>query len=233
MGKDVVGAALLDYYANNYSEDIIVKSSVAADDVLPIPYLFRTAKELPKLEQLALKNCCGKVLDVGAGSGCHSIILQEKGIDVVAIDTSKGAVELMNKRGLKAECINFFETKGQYDTLLFLMNGLGLAGTLKVLPQFLKKAMELLLPNGQILLDSSDIKYLYAAENGTQWVDLNSAYYGEVSYQMAYKNKLTDPFDWLFVDFEQLKKTAATVGLKATMLYEDKHQQYLAQLSKV
>lgn len=231
MSQDVVGAALLDYFNNNYSEDITVKSSISEDDVIALSYLFRLAKEFPELEKIALKHCKGTVLDVGAGSGCHSLVLKEKGLNVKAIDVSKGAVEVINKRGATAQCINFYDVKEQYDTLLFLMNGVGLAQNLDGLSKFLEKAKSLLKPNGQILLDSSDIKYMFEEEDGSFWVDLNSSYYGEVTYQMQYKDLITDKFDWLFVDFEKLREVAATVDLKTELLYEDEYNQYLVKLT--
>ena len=231
MSKDVVGAALLDFFNDKYSTDITVMSSISEDDVIGVPYLFRLEKELPELESLALTYCQGKTLDVGAGSGCHSIILKEQGIDVTAIDISKGAVEVINKRGVNAECINFFDVQEKYDTLLFLMNGLGLSGDLNGLSAFLKKAKSLLNSNGQILLDSSDIKYMFEEDDGSVWVDLNKSYYGEVTYQMQYKDIITDKFKWLFVDFEKLREVATSVGLKTERLFEDEYNQYLVKLT--
>lgn len=230
MNDDVVGEALLDYYNKCYSTDIIVKSSISEEDIISIPYLFRSEKELPQLEQQALALCKGKVLDVGAGSGCHSIILQKKGFDVTAIDTSKGAVEVMQKRSLTAQHINFFDVTKKYDTLLFLMNGVGIAGTLDGLKPFLIKAKSLLNDGGQILLDSSDIRYMFEEEDGSMWMDLNNSYYGEVSYQMEYKKIITNKFNWLFIDFELLKSTATPLGLKVELIYEDDNNQYLARL---
>ena len=231
MDNDVVGLALLDYYSNNYSSDIIVKSSISEDDIISISYLFRGEKELPKLEEKALSLCRGKVLDVGAGSGCHSLILQEKGINVSAIDSSKGAVEVMQKRGLDAQHIDFENVIGKYDTLIILMNGVGLAGTLSNLISFLKKAKSILAEGGQILVDSSDISYMFKDEDGSILVDLNSSFYGEVTYQMEYKGMTSDKFDWLFVDFETLKLTATEVGFNVKLIFEDEHHQYLVQLS--
>ncbi|MBL4669857.1 MAG: class I SAM-dependent methyltransferase [Flavobacteriales bacterium] len=228
--KDAVGAALLDFYNNSYTTDIIVKSSISEADVIPIPYLFRSEKELPTLEKMALELCKGRVLDVGAGSGCHSIILKGKGVEVLAIDTSEGAVEVMQKRGLNSQCINFYNVNEKYDTLLFLMNGVGIAGTLNELPKFLKKAKSLLNSGGQILLDSSDIQYMFEEEDGSLWADLNGDYYGEVNYQMQYKNYTTDKFDWLFVDFDKLKRVAKSLDLKIELVFEDNNNQYLARL---
>lgn len=231
MSKDVLGAALQDFYNDNYSDDITVQSSISEDDVIGLPYLFRSEEDLPTLEKTALKFCKGKVLDVGAGSGCHSIILKEKGFEVTAIDISEGAVNVITKRGVPAQCINFYDVDETFDTLLLLMNGLGIAGNLEALPNFLMKAKSILATDGQILIDSSDIKYMFEEEDGSVWMDLNSSYYGEVRYQMRYKGLTTDEFDWLFIDFDRLRKIAASVGLNTELLYEDDHHQYLVRLT--
>lgn len=230
MSDDVIGAALLDYFNKNYSADIVVKSSISEDDIISIPYLFRSEKELPKLEKKALHLCQGKVLDVGAGSGCHSIILKDKGIDVTAIDTSKGAVEVMQANGLNAQNIDFYNVKEKYDTLLFLMNGVGISGSLSNLKNFLINAKSLLNEGGQLLLDSSDISYMFIEEDGSKWVDLNNSYYGEVVYQMEYNDLITEKFDWLFVDFSTLKSIAVELDFKVELIFEDDNRQYLAQL---
>jgi SAM-dependent methyltransferase len=230
LSDDVIGAALLDYFNKNYSADIVVKSSISEDDIISIPYLFRSEKELPKLEKKALHLCKGKVLDVGAGSGCHSIILKEKGIDVTAIDTSKGAVEIMQASDLNAQNIDFYNVKEKYDTLLFLMNGVGIAGRLSNLKNFLINAKSLLNEGGQLLLDSSDISYMFIEEDGSEWVDLNNSYYGEVVYQMEYNDLITEKFDWLFVDFSTLKSIAMELDFKVELIFEDDNKQYLAQL---
>ncbi len=231
LDNDAIGLALLDYYKDNYTVDIVVKSSIAEDDIIPLPYLFRTKKQLPKIEKKALDLCYGNVLDVGAGSGCHSLILQEKGLTVKAIDTSKGAVEVMKLQEINAAEIDFYVVTDQFDTLLFLMNGVGIAGTLDELPKFLKKAKSLLKDKGQILLDSSDIAYMFKEEDGSTWVDLNSTYYGEVTYQMEYKNYSSPKFNWLFIDFKRLKETAIACGLKCELVCKGSHYDYLAKLT--
>ncbi|MDF1673376.1 MAG: methyltransferase domain-containing protein [Vicingaceae bacterium] len=231
INNDAIGDALLAYYNHKDKTDIVVKSSITEDDLIPIHYLFRAFNEMPIIEQKALECCLGNVLDVGAASGCHSLILNDRGLDVKAIDISKGAVELMKLQGINVQQLNFYDEKEQYDTLLFLMNGVGIAGTLKGLPIFLNHAKSLLKPNGQILLDSSDISYLYEEEDGSVWMNLNSTYYGEVTYQMKYKNCLTEPFNWLFVDYESLAKTAKECGLNCELIYEGEHYDYLARLT--
>lgn len=227
---DVLGSALLAYMAGERNEEIIVLSDISEEDVIPVDYLFRTQQEFPELEKRALSLCHGKVLDVGAGSGCHSIVLQENNIDVKAIDVSEGAVKVMRQRGIDANQIDFFNVTEKYDTLLFLMNGVGIAGTLDKLKSFLIQAKSLLNTGGQVLLDSSDISYMFEDEDGAVWSDLNKAYYGEVVYQMKFKKAKTDPFNWLFIGFETLKEQAVAVGFNIELVLEDENSQYLSRL---
>jgi SAM-dependent methyltransferase len=210
-----------------------VHSSITEGEFIEAAYLFRNVHELPELEQVALAACKGHVLDAGAGAGSHALVLQEKGHPVTAIDVSPLAVQLMQERGVKdARCINFFALPGDptFDTILLLMNGIGIAGTLEGLDQFLAQAKTLLKPTGQILLDSTDILYIFEEEDGSIWIDLNAGYHGEVTYQMEYKEALGESFDWLFVGYEVLEDHAERAGYACERMFLDENDQYLARL---
>lgn len=228
---DPIGSAIHDYAASKKPADIIVGSDICEDDIIPVEVLFRKLDEMPELEQLALERTKGSVLDVGAGAGVHSLELMDRGHKVKAIDISKGAVTYMKKQGIDAEQISFLTFKeGKYDTILLLMNGIGIAGKLSNLERTLKHAKSLLNEGGRILCDSSDIKYLYEDEDGSMWIDLNSEYYGNFRFQMKYKKEKGQWFDWLYVDFDNLFQTAKKVGLKASKIY-DENDHYLAELT--
>src|SRR5210317_2577677 len=124
--KDLFGKALLDYQNGNYTEDIITSTSISDEDTLPLPYLFRRFSEMPKLEKKALQLAKGKILDVGCGSGSHSLFLQDKGFDVKAIDISEGAIEVAKQRGVThAEVLDVLNETETFDSILLLMNGTG------------------------------------------------------------------------------------------------------------
>ncbi len=230
-GGDPVGTAILDYASTKKPNDIIVGSDICEDDIIPIEVLFRKMDEMPELEQIALEAAKGKILDVGAGAGVHSLELQDRGFEVFPIEVSDGAVRYMKQVGLNARKINFLDLKDeQYDTILMMMNGIGIAGTLANLENTLIQAKSLLAEGGKILCDSSDIKYLYEDEDGALWVDLNSEYYGNFRFQMKYKKDKGPWFDWLYVDFDNLFKAAKNVGLKAKRLYENEDH-YLAEIT--
>jgi len=230
-----MGAAILDYQKSGKAHRLRVLSSMFEDDEMPVGHLFRTWKDMPELERKALTPASGKVLDVGAGAGCHALHLQNDGKDVKAIDISPLSCEAMRLRGIKdVECINLFNSslsKG-YDTILLLMNGTGIAGKLANLPALFDRLKELLNHGGQILIDSSDLKYVYENEDGSFDINLNGAYYGEVDYQMFYNGIKGESFDWLYVDYPLLKTIAESRGLSVELIAEGDHYDYLAKITK-
>ncbi|HEX8351174.1 MAG TPA: methyltransferase domain-containing protein [Hymenobacter sp.] len=232
--SDLLGQALLAYQHGDKQATLTVHSSVTEDDALPASYFYRTLWEMPELERTALEECRGRVLDAGAGAGAHALELQKRGFAVKAIDVSPGAVEVMQERGVQeAACHNIFDapaTAEHFDTILMLMNGLGLVGTLEGLEKFLIHARALLAPGGQILATSSDISYLYEDEEGALVFDLNAPYYGEVEYHMSYKDETGPAFNWLFADPSILQDYAEAAGYEVEFIAEDDQQQYLARL---
>ncbi|MCF6212751.1 MAG: class I SAM-dependent methyltransferase [Flavobacteriaceae bacterium] len=231
MTPDPFGQALLDYQNNGTADDIETYSSVAGKDILPINHFFRSYPDMPKLEQKALDLCTGKVLDIGCGAGSHSLYLQEKGFDVTGIDLSKGAVETCQLRGLKkAQVLDFWQLKNQkYDSILLLMNGIGLCGTLDKLPGFFELLKSLLNPGGQILTDSSDIIYMYTDEEGNIEVP-QSKYYGEVKFTMTYKMQKSKAFNWLYLDTNTLNFYAKICDLQCQLVLDGSHYDYLVKL---
>ncbi len=230
--KDLFGQALLDYQKGLFTEDIITSTSISDEDILPVSYLFRTFKDMPKLEQKALRLAKGSVLDVGCGAGSHSLYLQNKGFQVKAIDISKNAIEVCKLRGVKqAEVKSLLNETETFNTILLMMNGTGVFQKLSKLSKYLNHLKSLLKPNGQILMDSSDIKYMYEDEDGGFWMDAHSNYYGELDYYLSYKGEQEDPMKWLYLDFDTLKLACETVGLQCDLVLEGEHFDYLARLS--
>lgn len=233
--KDPMGAAIAEYYLRKTAGKLRVFSSMFDEDEIPVAHLFRDHKGMSRLEQTALKLAGGNVLDVGAGSGCHSLALQEMGKKVHAIDISPLSVEVMQKRGVKnVSQQNFFSQQfaGQYDTILMLMNGSGIIGKLANMPRFFQKLKLLLAPDGFVLMDSSDLRYLFENEDGSYDIDLAADYYGEVDFRMKYGKVEGDSFDWLYIDFQTLSLYASEAGFKVEMIQEGKHYDYLAKICK-
>lgn len=230
---DPIGKAIADYQQKpNKLAEIIVHSKLCEDDVIPVPYLFRSYEEFPELEKIALEACSGKILEVGAGAGMHAKYLHENGKDVLAIDISEGAVSFMKQNNIPARLQDFYQFTGEtFDTILMLMNGIGIAGELSNLENTLLHAKQLLNDGGSLIFDSSDIMYLYEDEEGGVWMDLNTEYYGNFDYQMEYNGIESEWFKWLYVDFARMEEIAEKVGFKVEILFED-DTQYLVKLTK-
>ena len=228
-----MGLAIHDFHKTGKAKKLIVHSSMFDDDEIPVTTLFRKFKDMPELEQIALKQAEGRILDIGAGSGCHCVALAEMGKSCTAIDISGLSVEVMKEKGVDARCIDLFDESfvGQYDTILMLMNGTGIIGRLENMQKFFMRMKHLLAPGGRILIDSSDLRYLFEEEDGSLMIDLADDYYGLVDFQMEYNKFLGEPFDWLYVDFDTLSLYAEQNGFKAEIIAEGEHYDYLAALS--
>ena len=231
--KDPMGAAIADYFTKGRAAKLRVFSSQFDEDEIPAEQLFRTFDEMPVLEQEALRRATGKILDCGAGSGCHALALQDMGKQVEAIDISPLSVETMQKRGVRqAYCVNLFDEHylQKFDTILMLMNGSGIIGKLENMSTFFAKMKQLLNPGGCIYMDSSDLRYLFEDEDGSFLIDLAGGYYGEIDFRMQYKQVKGDTFDWLYIDFQTLSYYASENDFRAELVKEGEHYDYLACL---
>jgi len=233
--KDLFGKAILDYQTGNAPENLITETSISEEDEMSVAYLFRQYKDMPAMEQKALKLSKGRVLDVGCGAGSHSLYLQNiEELDVTAIDISPSAIEACKLRGImKAFTENVMHIENEkYDTILLMMNGAGMCGKLSKLSGFLQKLKSLLNVGGQILLDSSDIIYMFDEDDdGGKWIPSDIDYYGEVEFNISYKNEKEDPFDWMYIDYNTLQNAAYANGLQCELIIEGEHYDYLAKLS--
>jgi SAM-dependent methyltransferase len=230
--KDLFGKAILDYQTNNLPEDLITETSISEADEMSVSYLFRTYNEMPKLEQKALQLAKGSVLDVGCGAGSHTLALQnERKLDATAIDISENAVRACQLRGIenvKVANILDLDVENKFDTIL---NGTGIFGTLNETAKYLQKLKSLLNKGGQILIDSSDLIYMYDQDEDGAYCIPAEGYYGELTFTVQYKGETEDTFPWLYLDYNTLQNAAIANGLKCELLLEGEHFDYLAKLS--
>ncbi len=233
MNADPMGLAIYDYHKTGKAEVLRVFSSQFEEDEIPVEDLFREFEDMPELERTALEIAEGAILDVGAGSGCHSLALKKMGKSSVAIDISPLSVEVMRERGIDARQINLYDESftEKFDTVLMLMNGTGIIGNLENMPAFFDRIRQILKPGGALLIDSSDLRYLFEEEDGSLMIDLTAEYYGLLDYQMQYKEVMGEPFDWLYVDFETLAFYAEENGFMVELVAEGEHYDYLARLT--
>lgn len=232
MEQDVLGNALLDYVNGKREAVIQVHSDLTETEELAVVHFFRNLADMPALEQKALALCRGQVADLGAGAGSHALALQQRLTEVTAYDISAGACQVMKQRGVRQVVHADIGQLGsqQFDTILMLMNGIGLVGDLAGLDSFLQRIKKNLKPGGRVIADSSDISYMFYDEDGYLCLNLNDKYHGIVNYQMSYKGLYGAPFNWLFIDYPLLEEYAQDNGFECRLVEEDEHFHYLVEL---
>jgi hypothetical protein len=231
---DPIGRAVYDFHYHSINQPIIVHSDDFDDDTIDTSYLFRSYKQMPALEKKAMSLCSGTILDIGACAGPHSIYLQQKGFEVTALETSALCCEVLKDRNIaKIVQQDIFKFTGQsFDTILLLMNGTGIAGSLSGLEVLLHHLKTMLNPAGQILIDSSDLIYLFEQEDGSALIDLSAdKYYGELTFQTEYKSWISQPFSWLYADLNNLENAIEKNQLKLNKVIKGHHYDYLAQIT--
>lgn len=232
--KDLMGRAIWDYFHNENPEDLQTETSISELDELPVEYLFRDFEEMNEIEQKALELSQGKVLDIGAGAGSHALYLQnERNLEVLALDVSPKSVEVCTLRGIKnAVCENMLDFSGQtFDTILLLMNGTGIFESLLTIDKYLQKLHSLVNENGQILIDSTDILYMFDRDDDGGVLIPAGGYYGELDYIVHYKGESEEPIKWLYLDFNTLQNAAENNGFNIEKVMQDEDA-YLAKLTK-
>jgi SAM-dependent methyltransferase len=230
MKHDIYGDFLKDYQAGNHDLEVLLNNNYTLAEDFPVDAFFREDEDLNDIEVFALNLCEGEILDIGAGAGVHSLILQRNNFDVTALEISAGACEVMKQRGLKkiihTNIMDYNEKK--YDTLLMMMNGIGFCGYVDELKNFLIHAKNLLKPQGQIVFDSSDVSYLYEDEQPE-----TDSYYGEIDYQYEYKGESGEWFSWLYADESLMAELAKECGYQLQIMFRDDDNAYLGKMTLV
>ncbi len=228
MANDVFGAALWDYFREARGDKLWLNNSYGDPEEMPVEVFFREEDDLSELEHYALSLAYGRILDIGAGAGVHTRIFQEEGYDVTALEPSAKACRIMTESGIQQVVngrISDFSGE-QYDTLWLMMNGIGVTGRIANLAGLLRHLSDLLHDRGRIILDSSDIRYLYSNDLPMD------RYFGEIDYQYVYKGEAGEWFTWLYLDQRMLEHYATLAGLNCQVVFENQEDQYLAVLTK-
>ena len=230
------GRALLAYFEGDSTAKLIMRREDGQESPLPVSLFFRDPSEFTTIEKAAMDYCTGHVLDIGAGTGVHSLVLQRKGLSVTAIDISPHAVNIMKERGLRdVYCTDLFDFQGgRFDTILMMGHGIGMVETIAGLKQFLAHAHLLLSENGQILLDSLDVR-ITDKPSDLAYHEANrqaERYIGEIRMQCEFQNKKGPYCGWLHVDADTLKDHAELAGWQYKTVHREESGDYLALLTQ-
>jgi SAM-dependent methyltransferase len=231
------GRALLDFHRGSTTARITVHTDLWHDEVTPVEDFYRPDEQpLPRLDRIALDLCRGRTLDLGAGAGRHALELQRRGLEVTAVDVAPEAVEVMRERGVAdARCGGLEELTGErFDTIVLLMHGIGLVGTLESLSHFLNQALNHLEEDGQIIFDSADLGLVMPEkfDDGLDQWRAGGPYPGEVEYRLSYRDLEGEAYPWLFVDPVTLAGHATAAGLRLEIVVRADRGSYLARLNR-
>lgn len=229
---DILGNALIDFHFNKINGNIIIHSPDFEQDEIPVSWYFRDYDAMPEIEKEALSFCKGSILDIGAGAGSHALYLQSKEFDVTGMDISEGGCRVMRDRGVR-KVINsdvYTPNNNKYDTVLMMMNGIGITSSIQGLESFLDFVPGLLESSGQIIFDSSNLIYLYQDDHNVAEINLAGEYYGEIEFQMEYNGVFGKIFRWIYVDFDTISAMCEKRKLKIELLHEGENLQYLARI---
>ncbi len=230
LDNDVLGKSLLDYYRSGKKQKLIAHTDYAIDESYEVGYFFRGPADFPAIEAYALELCSGNILEIGAGAGSHSLNLQDRTDKfVTALDASAGCVNVMIKRGVKRVIWNdaYSNRIAGFDTVLMLMNGIGISGNLHGFVELLTILEKVTNSHAKIIFDSSDISYAFSKKKAE-----GRPYYGEVKYQFEYLGWKGDWFDWLYIDQDTLFEMCFETNWFPQVMYEDDSGHYLARLLK-
>jgi SAM-dependent methyltransferase len=219
---DAFGRALLDQLAG-HDEPIVIER----DDGFVSTDTFDYQAGLDPRDEWALDRAAGRVLDVGAGAGRASLVLQERGQGVVALDVSPGATLACRQRGVRevytgsAEDAAAGGLAGTFDTVLLLGNNLGLLGSREAAGSYLATLGELLRPGGVIIGTCLDV-YQTDKQTHLEYHELNrrrGRMPGQLTIRVRYQRLATGWFDWLAMSPQELAELAVGAGWRVAELY--------------
>lgn len=218
--------ALRAYRSGDEEAALVMRTDVGGSEDVPVSLFFRQQAEMGPVESAALRLARGRVLDLGAGAGAHAAPLVRAGLDVTAVEILPEARSALREAGVRDVREGGLDTLGpdeRFDTVLVLMNGLGLAGSLDGLGDLLARLAVALAPGGQILADSTDPSGWEDPEDGR--------YAGEVHMQLGFAETWGSPFPFLFVDADRVQAAASARGLEASVVAEEDDGRWLARIT--
>ncbi len=223
--------ALVRYHDRGEDTVVTIRNDFGEPEEIYPSMFFRSEENFEDWELIALERCGHRVLDVGAGVGVHGLALQKRGHHVTALELLPGAVRIMRDRGIKdvraGRLEELSEKDHDYDTILVLMNGSMLAGTLVGLEHLLRSCLSRITDAGVIMIDSTDLRLI-----GDQGEKINQEYSLELHYQLEFEGQSGEIFPQLFIEPGLLAGVSKNLGLLTDVIWQGDQGHYLAELRR-
>lgn len=224
---DVYGAVLVDALAERPTMEIVERDDgfVMAFDARYLLAPF--SKWDDPIERRAMRFVRGRVLDVGCGGGRVSLHLQARGIEVLGVDPSPGAIECCRRRGVhEARLLGIDQldaTLGSFDTIVMLGQNFGLLGSRSRARRLLGRLARLSTSRGRIVAETFDphasnesVHRRYRKKN----VRLGRMP-GQLRVRIRYRDLATPWIDWLQVSPSELEDLLDGTGWRLSRTLGD------------
>jgi SAM-dependent methyltransferase len=230
-----LGAALLAFHNGRHDAVLGIESDVFDSEDVAVRLYYRPDEDpLPDLDRRALDRCTGRVLDAGAGAGRHALDLQCRGLEVTALDVSTDAVRVMQDRGISDVRQGDIYTSdlGTYDTILLLMNGIGLAGGPEGLKKLFDRFRRLLRSSGRVIFDAAGLDAAVLKDEFEELAEMaiGRPQLGEVFFRLTFDDLQGSWYPWLFPTSTQLAKAARDAGFEFTIIGRGARGAFLGEM---
>lgn len=236
--QDAHGNAMIDYLNGKGAFEIVERDDGFITITNAPAVYFSKFMDWPSHEKRGMRFARGKVLDIGCGAGRHAIYLQERGLDVLGIDTSPLAIKVCKLRGLKKAkrfSIDQISQKlGRFDTLLMLGNNFGLFENFNKARWLLKRFHKITSREARIIVESSD-PYQTDEPDHLEYHRYNrkrGRMSGQIRLRVRYKKHVTPWFDYLLVSKDEMREILKGTGWQVKRFFDSKSPWYLAIIEK-
>ena len=199
---------------------------------------FAPFRRWPAHQRRAMRFVRGRVLDVGAGAGRVALHLQERGLEVVAIDISPLAVEVCRRRGVRDARVCAFEDVdhelGSFDTAVMFGNNFGLFGSAPKARRMLRRLHALTSARGRIVAESVDV-YATEVPEHRDYHERNrrrGRLAGQLRIRVRHRKYATPWFDYLIVSPDEMRALLDGTGWRVGRMLEGDGRVYAAVIEK-
>ena len=236
--EDAYGQELFNFYINNEGAEIVERDDGFIEGTTNLSLYFAPYEQWPTHQQEAMQFAHGRVLDIGAGAGRHSLHLQNQGLEVTAVDNSPKAVELCRLRGVNdARLLPITKISRHiepFDTIIMMGNNFGLFGNAQRAKRLLRRFHNLTFEGGTLIAETND-PYQTEDPDHLEYHEFNrqrGRMPGQLRLRVRYRKYKTPWMDYLIVSKDEMKEIVSDTGWIIDRFIDSDSSMYIVVLEK-